>query len=358
MTLCPKCGYERQPKDDSFVPAGECPNCGIVYDKFADRQRQLDEASQSTHSDKPGKKPLIWGVVLCLLIFFTIKILLKTGDTPRNDAGGNKDTGAAGQLSSPGKTGPAAQNAASSHPQPELVDQIAKGHGSTPSSREYGSELSSAIDRLNKMHERLLSDLYVFHNDIPDYGWDNIRKAQNYGKIRSMLESYRRQHKYMDNDFYVCVDMAVNVWNMLATFGIQSKLMIGNVERDITQENTIIRYLSTMNHAWVLAEVTPSTWIPLETTGGYIVEPSMPGFELYNKGLAFDNPKDFKDCNVSRKAMFETCNETVTMRNNFNQLYAGKPVSAEGMEYIGRMKQKLSDCEQLLGKMTAYLQGR
>lgn len=208
------------------------------------------------------------------------------------------------------------------------------------------------------MNAQLLSDLYIFRNHIPDYGWDNIRREQNYGRIRSILENYRRQHKYMDNDFYVCVDMAVNVWNMLATFGIQSKLMIGNVERDITQENTIIRYLSTMNHAWVLAEVTPSTWIPLETTGGYIVEPSMPGFELYNKGLAFDNPKDFKDCNVSRKAMFETCNETVTMRNNFNQLYAGKPVSAEGMEYIGRMKQKLSDCEQLLGKVTAYLQGR
>ena len=30
---CPKCGYERQERDDAFVPATECPSCGIVYAK-------------------------------------------------------------------------------------------------------------------------------------------------------------------------------------------------------------------------------------------------------------------------------------------------------------------------------------
>ena len=30
---CPKCGYERQGRDDAFVPASECPACGIVYSK-------------------------------------------------------------------------------------------------------------------------------------------------------------------------------------------------------------------------------------------------------------------------------------------------------------------------------------
>jgi hypothetical protein len=30
---CPKCGYERQSRDDAFVPPGECPACGVVYAK-------------------------------------------------------------------------------------------------------------------------------------------------------------------------------------------------------------------------------------------------------------------------------------------------------------------------------------
>ncbi len=30
---CPKCGYMRQPRDNAFVPATECPSCGIVYAK-------------------------------------------------------------------------------------------------------------------------------------------------------------------------------------------------------------------------------------------------------------------------------------------------------------------------------------
>ncbi len=33
MKICPKCGYERQPKDDAFVSPRECPQCGIVYEK-------------------------------------------------------------------------------------------------------------------------------------------------------------------------------------------------------------------------------------------------------------------------------------------------------------------------------------
>ena len=40
---CPKCGYERQHKDNLYVPATECPACGIVYAK-----------SESSPSQSPG----------------------------------------------------------------------------------------------------------------------------------------------------------------------------------------------------------------------------------------------------------------------------------------------------------------
>lgn len=33
---CTRCGYTRQKNDDNFVPANECPSCGIAYDKNPD----------------------------------------------------------------------------------------------------------------------------------------------------------------------------------------------------------------------------------------------------------------------------------------------------------------------------------
>jgi hypothetical protein len=39
---CPKCGYERQPKDDEIVPLYECPRCQVVYEKYIARANKDD----------------------------------------------------------------------------------------------------------------------------------------------------------------------------------------------------------------------------------------------------------------------------------------------------------------------------
>lgn len=31
LEKCPKCGYERQAKDDGYASPFECPQCGVVY---------------------------------------------------------------------------------------------------------------------------------------------------------------------------------------------------------------------------------------------------------------------------------------------------------------------------------------
>jgi len=36
---CPKCNYERQPKDEDFTPKTECPKCGVIYEKFLESYR-------------------------------------------------------------------------------------------------------------------------------------------------------------------------------------------------------------------------------------------------------------------------------------------------------------------------------
>lgn len=32
--ICPKFGYQRTPSDDELILDNECPNCGIIYEKF------------------------------------------------------------------------------------------------------------------------------------------------------------------------------------------------------------------------------------------------------------------------------------------------------------------------------------
>ena len=53
---CPRCGYHRQKSDDNFVPASECPSCGIVYSKHhGDAAYPIsDEPEQSAAMLKPS----------------------------------------------------------------------------------------------------------------------------------------------------------------------------------------------------------------------------------------------------------------------------------------------------------------
>jgi hypothetical protein len=49
---CPKCGYMRQTRDDAFVPATECPSCGIVYakhDTIASPEKATSSATAHPH---------------------------------------------------------------------------------------------------------------------------------------------------------------------------------------------------------------------------------------------------------------------------------------------------------------------
>jgi hypothetical protein len=55
MTTCPKCAYRRLPTD-SHIHAGVCPACGIAYQKFLDRQR--DVAPQAAPDIEAVEPPL------------------------------------------------------------------------------------------------------------------------------------------------------------------------------------------------------------------------------------------------------------------------------------------------------------
>jgi len=101
----------------------------------------------------------------------------------------------------------------------------------------------------------------------------------------NIVKRYHETHLYIETGFYVCSDMAMDVWDMLKAQGIDAIIKVGNVEieaKDITEAN----------HAWVLAETTPGEYLALETTSGDAVWGE--DNPLYYHGWSFDNPKEYK----------------------------------------------------------------
>jgi hypothetical protein len=119
--------------------------------------------------------------------------------------------------------------------------------------------------------------------------------SEEAGKRRILSEivsDYHRNHTYVDGGVFVCGDMACDVWNMVKTKGIEAKIGVGNVDREISS-------LRDANHAWVLAETSPGNWLALETTAGRVVyRDENP---RYYSGWSFDNPKKFKEFNYGHR---------------------------------------------------------
>lgn len=101
-----------------------------------------------------------------------------------------------------------------------------------------------------------------------------------------IVSNYHKTHIYSLNDMYVCVDMASDIWDMLKAQGIDAKINVGNINKDITD-------IKDADHAWVLAEIAPNSYLALEATGGYSVQKA--DNPRYYYGWSFDNPKELKD---------------------------------------------------------------
>jgi len=185
--------------------------------------------------------------------------------------------------------------------------------------------------------------------------WGKLSETPNYIKIASLMADYHKKHQYLMEDFFVCSDMAIEVWDIIKTAGVNARLMVGNVNRDIVKYKSTYEYIAEMNHVWVMAEIMPSEWVPVEATAGIIVHPQTPTFEFYHNGTYFDSPRYFKEFSESRKALFQTCREANIMVTDFNSNYAGKSATREGIERTGRTKQKVDDCNNLKDQVVSYL---
>jgi len=118
------------------------------------------------------------------------------------------------------------------------------------------------------------------------------REATNIAVLGEIVADYKSKNTYIgkqtgaETDIYVCVDMAMAVWNQVKTRGIEALILIGNVTQDMHS-------IFDANHAWVLAEVRPGLYLALETTGGFVEYESQ--HPEYYFGHAFANPKELKE---------------------------------------------------------------
>jgi hypothetical protein len=174
--------------------------------------------------------------------------------------------------------------------------------------------------------------------------------------LRQIVEEYHATHTYTLPDFYVCADMAQDVWNMVETRGMQAKIAAGNIEQPDAN-------VKDYNHAWVLAQYAPGDWIAMETTGGYLV-PNNPG---YYRGIFFASPKDFKtyldlmqdynsevgrittiaDQYNAKVTEYNTALSTYnTLVNTYNNDYANRALSSAAYQQSLALKSEL-DAERL-----------
>jgi hypothetical protein len=173
-------------------------------------------------------------------------------------------------------------------------------------------------------------------------------------QLQKIVREYHATHTYSTDDLFVCVDMAIDVWNILKTKKINAKILAGRVDQDITHLNGL-EYIGQINHAWVVAEPQPGVVVPLETTGGYVVTPDKPNYRLYFEGTDFNNPKAFKEFIELRGRAFDTCQQVQSMENHFNATFAGRPITQDSIAYKGRLDQKVQDCVGVLSQLQNVL---
>jgi hypothetical protein len=187
------------------------------------------------------------------------------------------------------------------------------------------------------------------------------RKAQ---RIAKLAQDYERTHTYSREDMFACVDMSVDMWNQIQTAGIRAGLMAGNVATDITglRGENMPQYVAQMNHAWVVAEIEPGLWLPVEATAGAIVNPLAPNYSLYFSGEFFTNPREFKAFEELRRHLFKNCMEAHQMADSFRSLVQNRPETKEEVleayRARGQLDQRARDCREHFERIQQVLNSR
>jgi hypothetical protein len=172
--------------------------------------------------------------------------------------------------------------------------------------------------------------------------------------VKTIAALYHITHSYTQQGGFVCLDMANDVWNQLTKFGIEAKIMGGNVKENVTTWNYRQLALES-DHAWVVAKLSPTEKVAIETTKGVVIKPEMENASAYFKGIEFDNPDQIKRFERLRIKLYEVCGDAHQLINDWNENVAGKKQkSEETIAKQSRMEQRKQDCERTFGYLEEF----
>jgi predicted Zn finger-like uncharacterized protein len=172
--------------------------------------------------------------------------------------------------------------------------------------------------------------------------------------VTRIAAEFHKNHTYTQEGDFVCLDMAISVWNQLTTNGIEAKIMGGNVKEDITGWN-YRQLASKSNHAWVVAKVSPTEKVAIETTAGVIIKPGMKDASAYFRGIEFDNPSQIKKFEFLKKKANEVCQDAKHLITDWNDNVADKQRrSEEIIAKQSKVEQRKQDCENTLNAMEEF----
>jgi len=163
--------------------------------------------------------------------------------------------------------------------------------------------------------------------------------------VERIAATFHKTHTYTLQGDFVCLDMAIDVWNQLRTYGIEAKIMGGNINENITTWN-YWQLASKSNHAWVVAKLSPTEKVAIETTAGVVIKSGMNNASAYFKGIEFDNPGEIKRFDSLRKKTIEVCRDANELIKDWNENVAGKQLRYnEISDKKSRLEQRKQDCE-------------
>ncbi len=177
-------------------------------------------------------------------------------------------------------------------------------------------------------------------------------------EVSEIAKKYYETHTYSTLDLFVCVDMAIDVWNQLRTKNLGAYLQVGNIDTNLTNLADGLEMLRAVNHVWVMFEAYPGEYLPLEVTAGSIVTSADPRAERYYEGWKFDNPKRLKEFIDARRRAFEVCGQSERLVEIYNRAFAGRRITGDTLAAQGMIILKKQECNQAVEELATIIKKR
>jgi predicted Zn finger-like uncharacterized protein len=172
--------------------------------------------------------------------------------------------------------------------------------------------------------------------------------------VKMIAAMYHASHSYTLEGGFVCLDMAIDVWNQLKTYGIEAKIMGGNI-KEYTTTWSYRQLAMESNHAWVVAKLSPTEKVAIETTGGKVIKPETENASAYFKGIEFDTPAQIKRFEFLRRKTYESCRDANQLIKHWNENISGKQrKSEETIAKQSQIEQRKQDCENTFNELKEY----